>query len=207
MGGSLVKQLKSGSMSKPKLILSVDDGCASDMRVAEIARKYKLDCTFYLPVDWHTLAYANGYEPLTYPEANTIASEFEIGSHTITHRHLTKLSLPEAEKEIIESRYILMALFDQPIKKFCYPRGYTNPEITNIVFNKASYSADRLTKGVDSEGYKLVHVHPNSGANDNRKWQDVALEHEYIHLWMHSHELDRFDMWNELEEFLYDPIS
>lgn len=194
-------------MDKPKLILSVDDGCASDVKVAELAKANNLQCTFYIPVDWHSLAYENGYEPLTYPQANTIASEFEIGSHTITHRHLTKLSIDEVEKEVIESRYILMALFDQPIKKFCYPRGYTNPEITSIVFNKASYSEDRLTKGTDPQGYKLVHVHPDSGANDNRRWQDVALENEYVHLWFHSWELDKYDLWRELEGFLYDPLS
>lgn len=185
-----------------KITLSVDDGSASDLRIAELAKKYNVDCVFYWPVEWVSLAFENGYIPLTIEEAGKIAGEFEIGSHTVTHRHLTKLSQAEAEFEIYDSKLRLTKLFDQPIKKFCPPRGYTNPQLTK--YTMQYYDSQRLTKGSG-----LVHIHPNSGANGNVAWQDYFRMIEgrgenngNIELWGHSWEWDNFNMWESIEQFL-----
>lgn len=182
-----------------KFILSCDDGCSSDVRVAELADKYDLKVTFYWPVEWYNLALDNAYAPLSVDEAYDIASKHEIGSHSLTHRHLTRISSEDAMREIWESKVVLMKMFDQPIDKFCPPRGYTDQALTE--FTLKHYKSQRLTKGIDSEGYKLVHVHPNSGANDNRPWQECIKE-DKIHLWMHSHELNKFNLWEELESVI-----
>jgi peptidoglycan/xylan/chitin deacetylase (PgdA/CDA1 family) len=178
------------------MILSVDDGCASDMRVAELARRYKIETIFYWPVEWHSLAYDNGYEPLNFLQAQVIAAHFEIGAHTVTHRHLTKLSFEEAKKEIIDSKEMLEKLFGKTIKKFCPPRGYTTEELTERTL--VHYESQRLTKGKG-----LVHIHPNSGANNNMDWRLFALAQDEVkELWCHSWELDKFDLWDQLEEYL-----
>ena len=182
-----------------KIVLSIDDGCASDLRLAELAIKYGIECTFYWPVEWHSLAHANGYKPLSYSDALSIAKQFDVGSHTITHRHLTKLLIEDAEDEIIDSKHLLESLFSKEIRKFCPPRGYSNPELTTITLQY--YDSQRLTKGNG-----LVHIHPNSGANDNRHWREafkkMAKTESTIELWGHSHEWDRFNMWDEIEQFL-----
>lgn len=175
--------------------ISVDDGCKSDVKVASLALKYNIDTVFYLPVEWHSLAHDNGYEPLSYKDAVDISKMFEIGSHTITHRHLTKLPIDEACIEIAESKQILAEMFDQPINKFCPPRGYTNPELTN--FTLQLYDSQRLTKGKG-----LVHIHPNSGANGNVPWQKYAESIDVEELWCHSWELDKYNLWSELEQYL-----
>lgn len=182
-----------------KFRLSVDDACASDTRVAELAKKYKVKTIFYWPVEWHALAYANDYEPLSYGDALQIAEEFEIGSHTITHRHLTKLPYAVAEQEILYSKWMLGDLFHTEITKFCPPRGYTNSELTKYTLE--NYEEQRLTKG---EG--LVHIHPDSGANYNRPWRE-CIDKNTKELWCHSWELDRFNLWEELEEVLEDLSS
>lgn len=180
--------------TSPKFIMSIDDGCASDVRVSALAKKYDIQTIFYWPVEWRSLAYENGYEPLTYEQAVTISEENEIGSHTITHRHLTKIPIAEACIEIAESRLMLREMFDQDINRFCAPRGYTNEELT--AFTMQFYYSQRLTKG---EG--LVHIHPNSGANGNRYWRE-CLDENTTEIWGHSHEFDRFNLWDELEEVL-----
>lgn len=177
------------------LRLSIDDGCASDVKVASLALKYGFDCTFYWPVEWRSLAYANSYTPLTYDQAITIAKQFEVGSHTITHRHLTKLPIDEACIEIAESQQILAEMFDRQITKFCPPRGYSTPELTKFTLDL--YDSQRLTRG---EG--LVHVHPDSGANGNVPWQQYADSIDVEELWMHSYDLDRYSLWAELEDYL-----
>lgn len=180
------------------MIMSVDDGCASDVRVAELAKKYDIVCIFYWPVEWRSLAYDNGYEPLKDEDAHRIAADFEVGSHGLTHRHLTKIPLEDAFDEIFSSKQRLMEMFGQPIDSFCFPRGYSNEALNT--FTLSHYKSYRLTKGNDSEGNKLVHVHPDSGANDNKPWKECITEK--THLWMHSFDLDRFSLWDELEDVL-----
>lgn len=176
------------------MIMSIDDGCASDIRVADLAKKYEIECIFYWPVEWRSLAYDNGYIPLNILEAYTIAKDFEIGSHTVTHRHLTRISQREAEIEIADSKFMLEALFNKKITKFCPPRGYTNGNLTEYTLE--FYDRQRLTKGE-----KLVHIHPDSGANGNRHWRD-CINDETQEIWGHSWEIDKYDLWDELEEFL-----
>lgn len=178
--------------------ISCDDAAASDMRVADLCRKYEVECVFYWPVEWRSLAYDNGYEPLNIVQALSIAQDFEVGSHTLTHRHLTGIPFEEARIEISDSKFMLEALFAKRVTKFCFPRGYSNPELNEVALKL--YDSYRLTKGLDSEGYKLVHVHPDSGANDNKPWRDCTTDK--THLWMHSWELNKYSLWDELEEFL-----
>lgn len=176
------------------MILSVDDACSSDTRIAKLAKKYNIETIFYWPVELNSLAYDKGYTPLTWYEARQIAKDFEVGSHTITHRHLTKIPTQEAMDEIAHSKEILQKLFDKPITKFCPPRGYTNEELTEYTLE--IYDSQRLTRGKG-----LVHIHPNSGANGERPWRD-CIDKNTKELWCHSWELDKFDLWEELEEFL-----
>lgn len=184
------------------MILSVDDGCASDVRVADLAQKYEIETIFYWPVEWHSLGLTKGYTPLNYGDAYQIAQRHEIGSHTITHPHLTDLPTQEAIYEIIASKTMLQQLFNVEVKKFCYPRGYANEQLNKIVLDH--YESYRLTKGPN-----LVHIHPDSGANDNIPWTVAAIQKRRpsppfndIELWCHSWELDKFNLWDELEEFL-----
>lgn len=183
--------------------LSCDDGCASDVRLAELCKKYEIKCVFYWPVEWRSLAYDNDYEPLNIIEALSIAQDFEIGSHTCTHRHLTKIDQREAEIEIADSKFMLEALFGGEVTKFAPPRGYSNEYLTEFTLNNL-YESQRLTKGAG-----LVHIHPNSGANGNVDWKDYyrmvkerGENNGYIELWCHSFDLDRFGLWEELEEVL-----
>lgn len=178
------------------MIMSVDDACASDLRVAELAARYEIPCTFYWPVEWVSLGYDKGYKPLDYEQAVQIASSFEIGSHTITHRHLTELDIDEALKEIIGSQFMLQRMFNKPVRKFCPPRGYTNDVLTNTTLR--FYDSQRLTKGKG-----LVHVHPDSGANGNMHWLEYVRYNEVQELWMHSWELDRYpNEWENLERYI-----
>lgn len=177
------------------MILSVDDASASDVRVADLASKYEIETVFYWPVEWHSLAYVKGYDPLNYADAYQIAQEFEIGSHTITHPHLTRIAEEEAIYEIVASRTLLGQMFNKSIKKFCPPRGYTNGVLTDVTL--LVYESQRLTKGPG-----LVHIHPNSGANGNIHWLEYARNNEITEAWGHSYEFDKFDMWGEIEDWM-----
>lgn len=174
--------------------MSLDDGCHSDLMAAELASKYGVNTVFYVPVEWRSLAYSKGYEPLTYASLLDLASNFEIGAHTVTHRHLTSIPYLEAVVEIIDSKFMMESLTGEKINKFCPPRGYINDELTESVLRH--FDSQRLTKG---EG--LVHIHPDSGANNNVYWTE-AIGPKTTEIWGHSWEIDKFDLWDELEEVL-----
>lgn len=176
------------------MILSVDDGCASDVRLSELADKYGVETVFYWPVEWHSLAYEKGYRPLSYMDALDISIRHQIGSHTITHRHLTNIPASEARQEIFESKVILENMFRKKIIRFAPPRGYTNNDLS--AFTMLHYQSQRLTKGEN-----LVHIHPNSGANDNKPWRECITD-KTTELWCHSWELDKYNLWEELESWL-----
>lgn len=191
----LVRKIKLSAKGLLMFKISCDDGCKSDLRLAEICRRYNIECTFYIPIEWRSLAYDKGYEPLTFLEARMISEDFEIGAHTITHRHLTSLDKDDMITEIVESKEMLETLFDIVVTKFCPPRGYVNDDAMSII-NK-HFDTCRLTRG---EG--LVHIHPNSGANNNMPWREYAKTVDVKELWCHSWELDKFDLWDELEEYI-----
>ena len=177
-----------------KIKLSVDDGCMSDLRVANLADRYDVEVVFYWPVEWRSLAQMKGYEPLTYAAASLIAQRFEIGAHTVTHPHLTKIPTLEAQTEILDSKLMLEDLFGTTITKFCPPRGYTNEELTDYTLKY--FDSQRLTRGKG-----LVHIHPDSGANNNRPWRE-CIDENTTELWCHSWELTKFNLWEELEDYL-----
>lgn len=181
------------------LTISCDDGAKSDLKLAELARKYCFPLVFYWPVEWTGMAFFKGYEPLDYDEAYDLAQEFELGSHTITHRHLTNILTSEACYEISQSKLMLEQLFDTEISKFAPPRGYTNDELTK--FTLENYDSQRLTKQNN-----LVHIHPESGVNDKRNWIE-CINQNTTELFCHSFELDKYNMWAELEHYLENSYS
>lgn len=62
-----------------------------------------------------------------------LAEGQEIGSHTLTHPHLTQIPLEQARKEIFDSKKLLEDRFGREIRHFCYPYGDYNPAIRNLV--------------------------------------------------------------------------
>jgi peptidoglycan/xylan/chitin deacetylase (PgdA/CDA1 family) len=65
---------------------------------------------------------------------------FSIGSHTKSHRRLTRLSLEEAWEELSESRRCLESRLSIGVSTFCYPWGDCSPGVRDLV-QKAGYLA------------------------------------------------------------------
>ena len=77
--------------------------------------------------------------PLTWDMIQTMHRDgITIGSHTQSHRLLTKESADVALSELSESRRILQQRLGAPIEHFAYPDGRFNPMVTQAV-NTAGY--------------------------------------------------------------------
>jgi peptidoglycan/xylan/chitin deacetylase (PgdA/CDA1 family) len=57
---------------------------------------------------------------------------FMIGSHSLTHPYLTKLSPKEAAHELVESRRVLETLVQRPVRLFSFPYGACSEELFRL---------------------------------------------------------------------------
>ncbi len=55
-----------------------------------------------------------------------------VGSHTLTHPYLTRLSIEEAAHELQESRHVLETLLQRPVRLFSFPYGDCNEEVFRL---------------------------------------------------------------------------
>ena len=82
---------------------------------------------------------------------NWLVAGNQIGSHTLRHPFLTKISLAEAKEEITASKKKLEDWFGVRIEHFCYPYGDWNAEIRNAVEAAGYLTACTTVPGVNTK--------------------------------------------------------
>lgn len=206
---------------------SWDDGHQLDTTLMKLLKKYNVKGTFYIPL--------NGIELIKEKELRTLSEYFEIGSHTLNHKDLTLIPLNEAKKEIIYSKKLLEEIIGNKVQMFCYPKGYYNSQIIDLI-KGAGYIGARTTEQYrieipkdNFEMWTTIHIHPQS---INKHLGNIlmyrnfkALKHincltldlvskskyffDYVynnggvfHLWGHSYEIEKYNIWDELETIL-----
>jgi peptidoglycan/xylan/chitin deacetylase (PgdA/CDA1 family) len=75
----------------------------------------------------------------------------DIGSHSLTHPWLTRISVAEAREEITASKKKLEDLFARPIEHFCYPYGDWNPTVRDLVAAAGYKTACTTLAGINLE--------------------------------------------------------
>ena len=76
----------------------------------------------------------------------------EIGSHGMTHAHLTRVSSRQARAEIFDSRKRLEDLAGRPVRHFCYPYGDLNPAVRDLVGEAGYLTATTTEPGLNGPG-------------------------------------------------------
>jgi peptidoglycan/xylan/chitin deacetylase (PgdA/CDA1 family) len=75
----------------------------------------------------------------------------EIGSHGMTHMHLTRVSLAQARAEIFDSKKKLEDIAGQAVRHFCYPYGDVNPAVRDLVGEAGYRTATTTEPGLNGE--------------------------------------------------------
>ena len=99
---------------------SWDDGHTLDLELADMLDRHGLAGTFYIAPRSVELS---SHERLSADHIRSLASRFEIGGHTMTHRSLPSLPLSEARQEICDGRDELESTIGRRLRSFAYPRG------------------------------------------------------------------------------------
>ncbi len=205
-----------------KFKASFDDGCKLDLRVAALLDKYGFDdVTFYIPSNWSYVNKQHGDAPLSIDELKLLAERYNIGSHTITHPMLTRIADDDMVYQIVESKNQLETILNQPIVDFCYPRGYANDDIRDVVRKHYKTARNTLIGNLDAPDDPVwetptVHISGKRRTEyEHTNWHDEAyrlldlainrdskgIDSTY-HLWGHSWEIERYSDWGEFEKLL-----
>jgi hypothetical protein len=120
------------------LTISVDDGSAKDQKTADLLHKHGLQATFYVPA-------SNPERPVIAPEEiREVAKRFEVGSHTMSHLPINRMSNARASREIKEGKTWLEDVLGERVISFCYPRGKFNRSTPTLV-REAGFLGARTT--------------------------------------------------------------
>lgn len=187
--------------------ISVDDGTRLDIKVMNMLDKYRLHGIFYIPVLT---------TELTPREIFLLSLQHEIGAHTMTHpQDIKRLSDEDVRYEVIKSKIALEAITGKPVHSFCYPRGRFNAKTKEIVEDAGFLWArtarvNCFTESKDPfETDTSVHFyHGRKEYNGDSLIKRVSdglkkaseTEDGYFHLWLHSNEVDKHNLWSQLEE-------
>ncbi len=160
-----------------------------------------------------------------------LAGRFEIGSHTLTHPHLTRLSLADAAREISLGNEAVQEIIGRTVTSFCYPYGAYRAEHVELVraagFRVArtirrfgtGVSADPLQLGTTShaarylaDGWPVARrsrtirqvcaMWGNWDVLARQLFQEARASGGVFHLWGHSWEIEANDDWSRLRTLL-----
>ncbi len=180
-------------MNALRFTLSVDDGHPLDLKLADLLDRHDLPATFYVPME-----NCEGSPVMSAPQLRTLASRFEIGSHTAEHRFLAQLSRAAAWRQVRDGKAALEDVLGQPVRGFCYPGGRYRREHVALV-RAAGFTHARTTQNLRTDcgqAYEMpttlqFYPHPRSVLFRNflsqRHWQlrrpalaTAMAEHDWL---------------------------
>lgn len=156
--------LDTGNIPTKPILLTFDDGYENFYQNAyfELKKRGMVGTTFIITNNIGKNEYMNEKEI-----KEIAANGIEIGSHTLSHPDLSKLSSDRAEKEISNSKKTLESLTNNQIISFCYPSGKFSEETTQILKNAGyKYAVTTKSKLTTFENlFELSRYRVNSDTN------------------------------------------
>jgi len=121
-----------------KICITFDDGYESVYTHAfPVLQKYNFTAVVFLVADCinKTCLWDKDSEPILKTEQIKEMAEagIDFGSHSFSHRSLTRLDVEELKKEVKQSKKVLEELLGKQIVSFSYPYGAFNETIKRIV--------------------------------------------------------------------------
>ena len=100
------------------------------MKVASVLHDCGCQGTFYVSPLSHQIP---PRARLSAADISELSATFEVGSHTLTHRRLTRLSPADAAREISDGKRAVEDIINRSATSFCYPHGAYRPEHVGMV--------------------------------------------------------------------------
>ncbi len=212
---------------------SWDDGHELDNKLASMLDRVGMAGTFYVAPQSREVPEA---ERLTPSALRDLSTRFEIGGHTLSHPHLTRLAPTDAEREIRDGKAALEDVVGHRLTSFCYPYGAYRSEHVRMT-SEAGFDVARTTERFNTaaphnplEMPTAVHAVRHRadarrvvrfGSSPRQWWAtwsnwdvlagkvfaEACASNGVFHLWGHSWEIEANDDWSRLETFLRSVID
>lgn len=148
--------------------LTFDDGCETDLlTAAPMLRDAGFNATFFIVAGF--VGKAGFLNKNQLRELHN--SGFEIGSHSMTHRHLSDLTDGELREELRASKDRLQQLIGTPIAHLSCPNGRWSPRVAQFA-QEAGYRAictsriDRNSSGTDVSNLARLAIMRDTSADE-----------------------------------------
>jgi len=115
------------------------------MRLADLLEKYKIKGTFFIPA-------RNIGKELSQTDLILLSETHEVGSHSVTHLHLTELNEVDLLREIFLSKASIEKCIGKKVGSFAYPKGLFDDRVIEIV-KRSGYACARTTHLFDIGTY------------------------------------------------------
>lgn len=146
-GLSVRQVLSEPADSSPRVAITFDDGCETDLLVAApVLGDAGFNATFYVTVEHLG---RRGY--LSRTQLRELADlGFEIGSHAMRHRYLHDLSTTEVRSELVDSKRELENITGRRVAQFSCPGGRWDRRVLRAARNAGYDSLVTSAIGINS---------------------------------------------------------
>lgn len=155
--------------NKKSVLITFDDGLEDNFTIAApILIEYNIPAIFFIPIYFVGEKFIReDFNCMDWDQIRELAKNplFEIGSHGLSHRKLTKLSVEEVKNEAEKSKEILEKELGIVVKSFAFPFGRYTKGMLNI-FKDAGYSFIFTTEQKRISANDSLLELPRFGIND-----------------------------------------
>lgn len=197
------------------LIMSFDDGCVSDIKLAALFDKYHIKGTFNLSSNFigttQIWSIKNGDTTRqSYIPEKTILKIYknhEIAAHSATHKNFLKITKAEIINQINTDIQKLELLTKRKMTSIAYPFGATNDSVSKIVATTALTNARTVKANNNFElPDNLLMWNPTCRDDKALDFLDSYLKLNekklsVFYVWGHSWELGNGKRWDDMVQF------
>jgi len=183
-------QASRGAAGPRTVAITFDDAFASVRRYAvSVLERYGAPATVFAPTScldsgsplawdgtahWLQTPHAAELEPMSWDDLRGLAGDgWEIGSHTVSHPHLTRLEPAQLAEELAVSRQIVQERIGRPCDTIAYPYGDAGAR-EFIAAQAAGYSAAAMLGR--SLRWQRPHEVPRVGIYHGDDWRRFRLK-------------------------------
>jgi peptidoglycan/xylan/chitin deacetylase (PgdA/CDA1 family) len=193
-----IEELERGGKVQAGAVVTFDDGYRDNLEFAlPVLIRYEIPATIFVTMSFCDQVtrhprYPDGTDRLhlNWNEVRTLANTpgITIGSHTLTHPYLSRISDSEASSEIRGSRERLLAEVTCPVDVLCYPSGDVTDRERQLAELAGYRAAVTVSPGLNFSGVKL-HALRRTEVTDRDRVFDLFMKmhgaYDPIHMLLH----------------------